>query len=319
MPDRGKGANLTKAGRVRERNCDDPFAWQGVTIRSTVKLGKPEMRVPDAGLESVVYLGRVESSGDFRAVGTGFLVNGRRPPAPRRYYLVTADHVVRKLGRNRRFAIRLNDRRHHAQIEMSPPLSDFYKWWDHPTDRSVDAAVFPWHLSEYPFTSIPAEKFIRDFNLREIGIGVGDEIFIIGLFRRWQGKDRIIPVVRHGHIAMMAGEPISEGRYRDAQWHLIEALALKGISGSPVFARQTVEVQIFPAPEPMTYRPQKMLALGDTYLLGLVHGYLPIAVSEEMKTSDPGQVWHSGISMVVPSSKIFGIIDQPELSWQSSN
>jgi hypothetical protein len=41
------------------------------------------------------------------------------------------------------------------------------------------------------------------------------------------------------------------------------------------------------------------------YLLGLVHGYYPI---EEIK-----QVWHSGISMVVPSTKILEILNQPKL------
>jgi hypothetical protein len=41
------------------------------------------------------------------------------------------------------------------------------------------------------------------------------------------------------------------------------------------------------------------------YLLGLVHGYYPI--------QEGAHVWHTGISMVVPSTKILDILNQPEL------
>jgi hypothetical protein len=101
---------------------------------------------------------------------------------------------------------------------------------------------------------------------------------------------------------MMADEPIPTENYGDSPMHLIEAFSLKGMSGSPVFARQTIPVPFYSKNE---YEPDNVFALGNMYLLGLVHGYFRV---DEVK-----QVWHSGISMVVPSTKILEILDQPKL------
>lgn len=120
-------------------------------------------------------------------------------------------------------------------------------------------------------------------------------------FRKWAGHEKFSPVVRHGHIAMMADEAMPS-TYGNCPMHLIEAFSLKGMSGSLVIARQTISIPVRSKEED---EPENGLALGHMYLLGLVHGYFPI---EENK-----QVWHSGISMVVPSTKILQILNQPKL------
>jgi hypothetical protein len=260
-----------------------------------------EMRVPDNGLKAAVYLGYGTSPEDFRPVGTGFFVDRRLKGRPRSYYLLTADHVARKL-RKGQFAIRLNDYRGKAQIQQS---EKYYEWWNHPTDKSVDAAVFPWGL-QGDFTTFPVDRFITEDNLKLTNVGVGDEVFIIGLFQRVAGKNRVIPIVRHGHIAMMAEEPILTANYGDSLVHLVEAVALKGLSGAPVFVRETIPV---PLARNASTEMKKGLILGDMYLLGLVHGYFTVG---ELP-NEPRQRWHSGVSMVVPSTMILEILNQPQL------
>jgi len=261
------------------------------------------MRVPDAALRSIVYLGYQTPGGTFVAKGTGFLVDLNRTPGGA-IYLITAHHVASKL--NQPFAIRFNDRagQSHVQLSQQPQ----HKWWYHPTDSSVDAAVFPWGLRGRTAT-FPVSRFITEVNLDLIGIGIGDEVFIVGLFREWAGRAQVTPIVRHGHIAMMANELIPTRNYSDALLHLVEALSLGGLSGSPVIVRQTVGVSALRRSR-TTFDPEIGMALGDMYLLGLVHGYYP--TNAEGATSGATK-WHTGISMVVPSTKILEILNQPKL------
>jgi hypothetical protein len=269
------------------------------------------MRVPDTGLRSIVYLGYGSPFDPFRAIGTGFLIKHQREqrnfPV---YYLVTADHVARKLEKMKPvFSVRLNDENGIAHGLFAPTAP---KWWRHPTDKTVDAAVFPWRLSpkKYPFTVFPTEKFVTRQNIKKTLIGIGDEIYILGLFRKWAGKDRITPLVRHGHIAMMATEQIETKNYGKAYFHLIDAMTTAGLSGSPVFVEETVSAPL-QGNEPDD--PPYLYGLGETYLLGLVHGFMPVKVAEEIMGASPNQLWHSGICQVVPSIQILDILDQPEL------
>jgi hypothetical protein len=273
-----------------------------------------EMRVPDSALRSVVYIGQrcpPEKPETFSPIGTGFIVERERPPKIGKVlYLVTADHVRKRLIEQKKFSIRVN-RADGRSTVFSPP--DFYDWWPHPTDKTVDAAVFPFGLTNIPFTSFPATRFVG----RELvepkppntGVGIGDEVFIVGLLRTHQGKGKITPAVRTGHIAMMAQERIKTENYGYAKMRLIEAFTLSGFSGSPVFVRETLSF-----PRRTARGSGFFLALGDIYLLGLLHGIVHVSPSEEVKSiPDLDQRWHAGISTVVPAEHILEIIDQPKL------
>src|SRR5208283_3721571 len=102
-----------------------------------------EMRVPDSALKCVVYIGAATENGTFRAIGTGFIVYLVRKDGIAVYYLVTADHVRKELPNDRSFAIRINDELGNSQLMRSP---QWPKWWRHSTDKSVDAAVYPWSM-----------------------------------------------------------------------------------------------------------------------------------------------------------------------------
>ena len=269
------------------------FDFVGPAVGTRLIPSEGEMRIPDNALKNVVYLGSGSSAIDFHAIGTGFLIDHRRIPGGA-YYLATADHVAKKL--KAQFAIRFNDKEGNSHVQQS---QKHYSWWRHPTDKSVDAAVFPWGLKG-GFSSLPIERILTDQSRELTRIGIGDEIFIVGLFRKWAGRKQVVPIVRHGHIAMIANEPIPTKNYGNALMHLVEAFSLAGMSGSPVMARQTMPVPLLPQND---FEANTGLVLGDMYLLGLVHGIFPTEVAYEVKDADPGQIWHSGISMVVPSTK----------------
>lgn len=293
-----------------DRQSRDIDGWAGKSMVAVKATLVKEMRVPDIARTAVVYLGRLLAGG-FSAVGTGFLVEHRRTDSGIIVqYLVTADHVRRALGKAHQFAIRMNDGSGRAQNILSPT---WLKWLTHKTDKTIDAAIYPWRLkpAKYPYDLFPTTRFVADNDFAEVGLGPGDEIFIVGLFRNWAGKDRISPIVRMGHLAMVADERIPTSNYGDTSVHLVEALSLRGLSGSPVFVRETVG---FHAQGTGVYKQDAALALGNsTHLLGLLHGYMPVKVEHEILGSDPRQAWHSGISMVVPASKILAIINQQEV------
>ena len=52
------------------------------------------------------------------------------------------------------------------------------------------------------------ERFATDSVIEKEGIGIGDEIFITGLFGYHPGAKKNIPIVRIGHIAAIPEEPI---------------------------------------------------------------------------------------------------------------
>jgi hypothetical protein len=67
-------------------------------------------------------------------------------------------------------------------------------------------------------------------------IGIGDAVFITGLFSHHPGKARNLRVIRVGNIAAMPDEPVKTQR-GEMEAYLIEARSLGGLSGSPVFVR----------------------------------------------------------------------------------
>ncbi len=294
--------------------CIEGFDYVGKVAGIPIISCEDEMRVPDTALKAVVYIGVGDTPDNFHAIGTGFLVERVRLILGKFYYLVTADHVAQRFKGKKPFAIRFNDKESKSHVQSSQSQSH-YSWWHHPTDKSVDAAIFPWGMRG-DFATFPLTRFVTDINIKLTGIGIGDEIFIVGLFRKWSGKNRVTPIVRHGHIAMMADEPLPTTNYGSASMHLIEAFSFAGMSGSPVVVRQTSAVQLSSAND---FQAKVGMVLGDMYLLGLVHGIYLTDVAMEVRNSERGQVWHSGISMVVPSTKIAEILNQPKLREYEQN
>ena len=142
----------------------------------------------------------------------------------------------------------------------------------HPTERKyVDAAVTFFspsytHLSQLEVEHVPVGMFADEKVIKQRHIGVGDEVFITGLFTKVQETTKNIPIVRTGTVAMIPGEKIPFGDNL-IEAYLVEARSIGGLSGSPVFVRETLGVSLID-PEKMPtaiYRPARTNFPMNTY------------------------------------------------------
>jgi hypothetical protein len=265
------------------------------------------MIVSDEIRKSVVFIGYRLADDRTRMVGTGFLV--ARPfdesATPRRgethtsfSYLVTAKHVIdgiRDLGLAEVLA-RVNYRSGEARW-VSIPIE---YWVFHPTESStVDVAVLSASGFDVPKLDhgvFPIDAFAKKETVLLEKIGLGEEIFIVGLFASHHGSAKNIPIVRIGNIAGMPEEKVST-QIGDIEAYLIEARSIGGISGSPVFVNMGIMRDRHGVLE-VEKLVDGMRAVTPIYLLGMVHGHF-----------DKEGV-NMGIGIVVPSWKILEVINQ---------
>ncbi len=296
------------------------------------------MRVPDEIRKSVLFIGVKEDLPEWEWKGTGYIIavpepnfifnevlehRGTKFEGQSSYpflFLATARHVAEKLE-GKDFALRGNSKLDGSVVIIEGHADQ--KWWYHPTEREyVDAAVtifFPPNLRDLDINWVGTDVFADEEIIKEAALGVGDEVFMAGLFTKVKETTKNIPIVRIGNLAMMPGEkiPFKDGKLIDA--YLVESRSLGGLSGSPVFIRQTILSQGFTASghflnskhEPLPVNEVVYVGgLGRIYFLGSAIGHW------EAPTGFPlpeNEAVNMGISPVVPAHKIKEIIMQPKL------
>jgi hypothetical protein len=289
--------------------------------RTSVPLeGSPgfRMRVNDDARKSVVFFG-VPSPEGIEYGGTGFMLCDFEDDIliP---YIVTAGHVAQALEkfRDTGFYIRANRK------DGGDPLVQIEEasWAYHP-DPTVDIAVANLSLSGKVFDIIyfplRDEKFFGKGEDRIAKYGgpnevlCGDPVSIIGLFRLHYGKQRNIPIVHTGHIAALpdAGERVpikdAQGNKIEAEAYLVEAQTLDGLSGSPVFTKESLVLK-----DLGTHHGEHPHTYGALVLLGLYVGSWDgypgeILASDKGLRSDKIRV-PVGMGVVVPVQKIIEVI-----------
>jgi hypothetical protein len=260
-----------------------------------------DMRVPDSILRSVAFIGVPEGTKTARTTftATGFFVEvlTQFEPKYRFRYFVTAAHVARKIY-DGRFTVSLNDPLTLNAFEVS---GEDVEWYFHP-DKAVDVAITPWFPEDAAHEPIPASMIMPDDPLKAGGwLGVGDEVMIAGLYTRFHGVVRNWPIIRIGNIAMLPDEK-HKTKLGDAYLYLVEARSTGGLSGSPVFARETAY-----SPVSRADGSNRLVAGGgEIFLIGLVHGH------HDDRSGRGGQV-NMGIAEVTPAERIMEVINLPEL------
>jgi hypothetical protein len=92
--------------------------------------------------------------------------------------------------------------------------------WAALDDPSVDVAVIPFALSmssPFDFRYLPFERMSADPLIKagEVGIGIGELTYTVGLLRLMSGAMRNLPVVHFGSIAMVPDERIPVQDWRE--------------------------------------------------------------------------------------------------------
>jgi hypothetical protein len=252
------------------------------------------VRVPDQVRDCVVFIYALVPGEGYVPRGTAFLVSISHDEMRHFVYFVTAKHVTDGIARRGDGIAYLRVNTPNGGYEMMGTIAS--QWSFHPSeDEFVDVAVHPcvWDDEAVSWLMTEVKSFPIEGNCTKApAVGVGDDLFITGLFVRHQGQRQSIPIVRIGNIAAMPGEPVTT-RLGDMPAYLIEARSVGGLSGSPVF-----------------------LHTGNRFfLLGLVHGHWDVDPSEQTFIDDglSREVVNTGIAIVVPVEKIIETLDQPAL------
>ena len=210
-------------------------------------VGEPKdyrMRIPDRVPQCICFLyvyGAEEGPVKPDMGGTGFFVSvrGTTDHTLLHIYLVTAKHVIENSRKYDGLHMRYTDMQSRQPVDREI----VGEWRFHP-DPSVDLAVLPFttfrDAGDNPL-HIPRplafdSSFLTPEKRKIFGVGVGDELSIVGLFKDRPGTSKNIPIVRTGNIAAMPDEPIYDPKRKEYfEAYLAEVRSFRGLSGSPVF------------------------------------------------------------------------------------
>lgn len=269
------------------------------------------MIVPDEIRKCVAFLG-CKTNTDMKYGGTCFFVSiPSEIPDTTFVYCVTAKHnieMIQKKSIDDKVYIRANLKK-ESYIELPTKLN---QWLYHPEDSSVDVAVLENSLpyETFDFNTVPLSMAVTNEIIKKEGIGIGDEVFMVGLFTSHYGARRNLPIIRTGNLSLMPEEPIRTRRLGDIDAYLIEARSIGGLSGSPVF------VHLFGLRQE---NKVTHLTGHKFYLLGLIHGHWDIPKEKtdiQLEDFASKEKVNMGIAIVIPTFKLLEVINQEKLDRQ---
>ena len=223
--------------------------------KNTSTLPSPNLIVPSILKETVTFVFKPLPQDPEEKVipnGTGFFVGVEDKLHPGRsyVYLVTAKHVIQEKGNYFPFiAVRLNKKSGGADVMKIPLIGEGARTVYVHKEPDVDLAVIPLapqsDIYDYKYWGYSWSKVLTEKErIKQENITSGDEVFFIGLL--WQlfidpsmYLKKNIPIVKFGRVAAETEEKIPVKEEDDIvkllDLHLIEAQAIGGNSGSPVF------------------------------------------------------------------------------------
>ncbi len=271
-------------------------------------LGEPRdarMRLPDALVKSVAFVG-VNLGNEVRYGGTAFIVAIPYTSTTERhsFCLVTARHVIAALEPHGDLCVRFNCVDGGARL-----YSVQNQWIPHP-DPAVDLVALPTALpAEVDIHPFDPSAFVTDTKIVHLGIGIGDEIAMVGLFHQREGYNRNIPIMRSGIIAAMPDEPLLDKQGRSYDGYLLEVRSIGGLSGSPVFL-------ILPSDRPLVHALGKRVVPYGMHLLGIVRGHWNqsgmVSLNEKPSFLDVEQ-FNAGIAVITPMQQVAELLEVEDM------
>lgn len=308
----------------------EPLVPSDEALRALVE--GDHMRLTGFALEMSVFLYCNTRKRERVVKGTAFILSEPVPGVPLVYwhYLVTARHVIEQIRHasvDGTVFVRVNLGPEPGTTWHEMPLS---AWRTHPADRAdiqgdewlhsrtgeqvhdvavalcpasvIDAGtVMPW----------PTDLVLDDAGVRDREIGPGDELAVIGLYYRREGKVRMTPVARAGTIAAMPSDhdliPTDAGQMRA---YLIESRSTGGLSGSPVIWVSEPKPIVDPLHRGAGL---ELSSLVQFRLLGLMVG------SFDTPGYRPDEPINEGIAFVAPGADILDTLRQDVIMTERKN
>ena len=289
----------------------------------------PIMRLDADARRCVIFVGHIadpDRDETFKAIGTAFLLEhaGMR-------FLVTAQHVAFSFG-DAPFALRLNkaDGDGSCVIHLDPLEDPELRWISH-EDPNVDLAVMPFQLDLAGLglddLSMSQGLMLTESDVATLDINVGDLCYGVGLFRLMQGTRRNVPIVHTGNIALMPNDeeitvddwtaPAGSKNKKQVRGYLVELQNLKGLSGSPILVRPTIQAH---APtfertgQSTTSGPNAFMHTYDPHprLLGVWSAsWDGLAEGADVSKHGVGVRVPVGLGTVVPSARLLELLESP--------
>jgi hypothetical protein len=266
------------------------------------------MKIPDNIRKAVAYIAfENKTNGNVVPVGSCFFLGHDPKPGEAtspKVYLVTAKHVIDQLKKRgvKDLIVRLNPKDPNGDVITERiPLNG---WYVHPTDQSIDVAIFEKGIGpEVDHLVLPLSLCVTEALMKNHEVGLGDEVFISGLFSHHFGTKRNIPIVRTGNLAALNDEKIEVDGFGEIDGFLVEARSTGGLSGSPAFLNLGL-IRVVGG-ELKTNRT------GDAVLLlGLVHGHF-IVRARKRRTTRKDEL-NAGIAIIVSVASIRAVVDAYE-------
>jgi hypothetical protein len=193
-------------------------------------------RIPDAFLKSIAFIYYTEMGAHNQEDegGTGFFYGVEIKPDAYSLYLVTNRHIVTSDTGTRPIYLQINTKDGESKT-VTIEIED-EDWLFHP-DGS-DIAVHHLNIDPEIFDIGFIRKGIDIITLDMINrfnFGPGDEVYMIGRFVGMDKRNRVMPIVRYGHISSMPVDIIHPISHLKEESFIVDMHSRSGFSGSPVF------------------------------------------------------------------------------------
>ena len=151
--------------------------------------------IPSRFLDTVVAIGKGQSSDSIRYIATGFVYTALVKEDEHKWYsnfLVTNRHVIEDS-----VEIRV---RQNTTVRAEPVLGSFTDEWTTHPDREIDVAVLPIHTEDSDGNTIDIPSFVDAHTmsrtkLQETEFREGNEVFVLGFPLGIVGDSRNYPIV----------------------------------------------------------------------------------------------------------------------------
>ena len=255
------------------------------------------MLIPEEIRKCVFFLAYDGPGGALRPRATGFFVAIANENNTLHWvYAVTAAHCIKRAGSD--IFIKVNSKEGSARTIKT----NQDQWRIHET---ADVALIGFDAEPWmDFKCLKQELFASRSD-----VGIGDDIFIVGLFSKHAGSTKNIPIARVGNIAALPEEPMKTSDQGNIDAYLIECRSIGGLSGSPVLVVTGPAYRVGESELAWNFSEIKIR------LLGLIHGHWDTAASNidvADDASDTLERINTGIAVVSPATAILDILNSKD-------